>query len=346
MKTSPMHTVELDYELPEASIAQYPPPDRDGGRLLELDRGRITHRVVRDFPSCVPKGSLVVLNDTRVMRSRLFGVRESTRGKVELLLLDADDDKNVSALARAKRPLEVGERIRVGDAPLDVVARAPDGTLALRAASDVGRLMEEHGHVPLPPYVRRQDEASDRERYQTVFAKHLGSAAAPTAGLHLSDSLLSELRNRDVELGFVTLHVGIGTFRPVTAERLDDHLMHTERYFVGEELVAAVRRTRARGGRVVAVGTTVLRALESSAESDGDLRPGGAETALLIAPGYRFSVVDALLTNFHAPRSTLLALIYAFAGQRETQAAYAEAIEQKYRFLSYGDAMWLPRRSA
>lgn len=340
-----MRTSELDYELPERLIAQYPPAERDGGRLLELHADELRHRNVSDFAECVPSNALLVLNDTRVQAARLLGHRADTEGKVELLLLEPHGDSgSYLAVGKAKRALVPGDRVVVGEAEVLVQDRlATGGALVVRANVPVAELLARHGHVPLPPYVRRPDEASDRERYQTVFARLAGSAAAPTAGLHLTSSALARLAERGVELAHVTLHVGLGTFRPVSVDDLAQHTMHEEQCEVSPEVVAAVARARARGAPVIAVGTTVVRSLESAAAS-GELRPFAGRTRLFIAPGFSFRVVDGLLTNFHAPRSTLLALVYAFAGTARVRAAYRAAVEHEYRFLSYGDAMWIPNR--
>lgn len=339
-----MRASELDYELPERLIAQYPPVERDGGRLLELDRGRVSHLRVADFAERVPEGALVVLNDTRVQAARLFGLRTDTGGKVELLLLEPHPSGGYLAIGQAKRPLQQGDRIRVGEFELVVEERVAGGGVRVQGVFAFSELLARHGHVPLPPYVRRSDEPSDHERYQTVYAAHPGSAAAPTAGLHLTEAALERLARRRVEFARVTLHVGLGTFRPVSAADLADHVMHEEQCGVSTEVVEAVARARARGAPVVAVGTTVVRSLESAASS-GQLEPFSGRTRLFISPGFPFRVVDALLTNFHAPRSTLLALVYAFAGRDAVRAAYRLAVEHEYRFLSYGDAMWIPRRA-
>jgi S-adenosylmethionine:tRNA ribosyltransferase-isomerase len=264
---------------------------------------------------------------------------------VELLLLEPHgNDGAYLAIGRAKRPLVPGDRVRVGALELTVVGRVDaGGALVVCADAPWSEVLERHGHVPLPPYVRRPDEASDRERYQTVFARLAGSAAAPTAGLHLTTAALGRLAERGVEIAHVTLHVGLGTFRPVTVDDLSQHTMHEEHCVVSPEVVQAVGRARERGAPVVAVGTTVVRTLESAAEA-GPLGAFSGRTRLFIAPGFRFRVVDALLTNFHAPRSTLLALVYAFAGTDSVRAAYRAAVEHEYRFLSYGDAMWIPKR--
>lgn len=341
----------LDYALPDQAIAQRPTEDRDGARLLVVEEHGVAHRRIADWVSLVPSGSLVILNDTRVRRSRLT-FEKSTGGKVELLILDlrpAEDGTEIwTALGHSNRPLRVGTELALGPLRLTLIDRGAAGEfiLSARGHGQSEDFFERHGQVPLPPYIRRAAGEDDAERYQTVFAEQLGSAAAPTAGLHLTREMLDALSARHVSVAFTTLHVGAGTFMPVRTLDLDDHPMHAERYEVSPALAAAVARTREAGGAVVAVGTTVVRALESAADPDrhGLLRARSEQTRLLIQPGYRFRVVDALLTNFHAPRSTLLALVSAFAGPRRLKAAYATALAESYRFLSYGDAMWLPRR--
>lgn len=343
----------LDYVLPEAAIAQRPSEHRDGARLLVVEDHALSHRRILDWPALVPAGALVVLNDTRVRRSRLR-FEKDTGGKVELLVLDVRPgeagNEIWTALGHSNRPLRIGRRLELGPLRLTLIDRGPAGEFILSASGhgDSEAFFERHGLVPLPPYIRRAAGQEDVERYQTVFAEQLGSAAAPTAGLHLTPQMLQALRERSVEVAFTTLHVGAGTFMPVRSDDLDEHPMHAERYVVSSALRDAVARARARGGPVVAVGTTVVRALESAADehATGQVQPRSEHTRLLIQPGYRFRVVDALLTNFHAPRSTLLALVSAFAGRLRLAAAYSAALEQGYRFLSYGDAMWLPRRLA
>lgn len=347
-----MKTADLDYSLPEELIASRPAAARDGGRLLVVGRAGNEHRLIADFAEAVAPGALVVVNDTRVYRSRLLGTRRGSGGRVELLLLarqgNAGRGERWKALGRANKPLRPGTWIDVGSIEIEVQSRDDEGTLSVvvHAEEGVEAAMDSHGHVPIPPYLRREDDADDVERYQTVYARHPGSVAAPTAGLHLSTALLSRLGARGVELGRLVLHVGVGTFRPVSADDLDEHPMHSEHVDVDAELAGKVRAARQRGAPVVAVGTTVVRALESAADParPGQVRPVSGETRLLIQPGYRFSVVDALFTNFHMPRSTLLALVMAFAGRERTLAAYEEAVRQSYRFLSYGDAMWIPER--
>lgn len=349
-----METHLFDYHLPEDRIALRPPRERDGGRLLVCG-DTAGHRKVSDWPGLVPSGALVVLNDTRVIPARLLGTRRETGGRVEIFLLERERSDPTAghqtwrALGRASQPLRVDTVVDVDELRVRVVDRLESGTLRveLSARDGVDAAIERCGHVPIPPYLRRQDAPEDRQRYQTVYARHEGSVAAPTAGLHLTASALAQLEARQVEIGQLTLHVGVGTFRPVTAPDLDDHPMHEEQYCIRERLAEAVARARAREAPIIAVGTTVVRALESAALTN----PGGrvdaqvARTRLLIQPGFRFRVVDGLLTNFHMPQSTLLALVAAFAGRSRVMAAYELAVREGYRFLSYGDAMWLPTRA-
>lgn len=323
--------------------------------MLVLDGGNIEHAMVADWPDRVPEGALVVLNVTRVRHARAFLRRTETGGAVELLFLDPvapsgrASGERWRALARANRALRVGARLSAPDLDVEVVALGDAGVIELSAVTPHGveAWLEEHGRVPLPPYIRREDDGADAERYQTVFAERTGSAAAPTAGLHLTERALARLTERGLEVTTLTLDVGLGTFRPVVTDDLDGHVMHSESFSVSDEAVRAVEQARARKAPVVAVGTTVVRALESAAdlERPGQIRAKSAETRLLIQPGYGFRVVDALLTNFHQPKSTLLALVAAFAGRDAVLAAYAAARDAGYRFLSYGDAMWLPRRA-
>ena len=365
----------FDYHLPPELVAGEPAPERDGARLLVLRDGALDHAAVRDLPDRVAPGTLVVVNDTRVIPARLLGRKADTGGRVEVLLVRRLGDATVedgdralaaerwSALGRASKPLRPGARIVVdagGDqqqagAPLciEIGPATRDGaTLEVLLFSPAGealdRAIDRLGHVPLPPYMHRPDAARDRERYQTVFARVRGAVAAPTAGLHLSPALLDRLRARGAEIAEVTLHVGLGTFQPVTVEDLDDHPMHSEVFSVPRETALAIDRARARGAPVLAVGTTTVRALESAADvdRDGHVRVADGETRLLIQPGHRFRVVDQLLTNFHLPQSTLLALVSAFAGRERVLAAYRAAIEARYRFYSYGDAMLILTRTS
>ncbi|MFZ5894102.1 MAG: tRNA preQ1(34) S-adenosylmethionine ribosyltransferase-isomerase QueA [Myxococcota bacterium] len=346
-----MRTELLDYFLPEQLIARHPPAERDGGRMLVLEGNQRQHRAVREFAELVPSNALVVLNASRVRRARVFGTRRPGGGRVELLFLEslgqaADGRERWQALGRASKSLRPGTVVEVPELEVEI-ASTHEGTLELlvRAAEPVESLLERVGHVPLPPYLGRGDEPADGERYQTVYAERTSSVAAPTAGLHLTPDALARLAARGVEVRRLELAVGVGTFRPVSSDDLDQHPMHEERFSVSAELVNAVAKARTRGAPVVAVGTTVVRALESAAAS-GELVATSGNTRLLIQPGYRFRVVDALLTNFHQPKSTLLALVTAFAGYESVMAAYADAVERRYRFLSYGDAMWIPRRAS
>jgi len=351
----------LDYELPESAIAQRPLERREMARLLVLGptTGDLGHRQIRDWPTLVPPGALVVLNDTKVVKARLLGVKQNGGGKAELLLVEPlAISAGQGALAQRWRAIGKGlgrlqgQTLVFGDGALIAVVEGPsqveglfDVTLSASEKS-VDDALTAHGHVPVPPYIRRSDDAGDVERYQTVYARVAGAIAAPTAGLHLTEAMLAELGQRGTHTGFLTLHVGLGTFQPVAVDDLDHHPMHHESIHVGDALVREVAEARKRGAPVVAVGTTVVRALESAADPE---RPGyivrtEGKTNLLIQPGYRFRVVDALLTNFHLPRSTLLALVAAFAGYEQTVGAYREAVRAGYRFFSYGDAMWIPRR--
>lgn len=336
----------FEYELPEALIAQRPAATREAARLLVLRPEGLEHRVISDLALLVPADALVVMNSTRVRRARLLGQRARTAGRVELLLLEPVlGGARWRALGKANRPLKPGDEVVVGDLAVVVEEKHEDGVLVVRfeCGEPLEAALAKDGLLPLPPYIRRAPDGADDDRYQTVFARELGSVAAPTAGLHLSRELLARLEARGVELGYLTLHVGVGTFRPLTAERLEDHVMHEERIEVGAELAEQVLRARAAGRPVVAVGTTVVRTLESVVALTGEMREYSGSTRLFITPGYRFRVVDALLTNFHMPRSTLLALVAAFAGYDLTMCGYRSAVEQGYRFLSYGDAMWIPR---
>jgi S-adenosylmethionine:tRNA ribosyltransferase-isomerase len=340
------------YDLPADLIAQEPLADRAAARLLVVNRadGSLAHRSIRDVPSMLAPGDLVVVNDTKVVPARLVGCREKTGGKWEGLFLRTDDEAAWVVLARTRGRPAVGERVALAGRDgtpgerLELVGRAAGGAWLARplgAAADepAETVLARVGRVPLPGYIRGGVEHDgDLARYQTVFARAAGSAAAPTAGLHFTAELFEAFAARGVERACVTLHVGLGTFRPLSAERLDDHLMHSEWCSCTAETVAAVRRTKARGGRVVAVGTTAVRTLETAALG-GELSPWSGPTDLFIKPGFSFRVVDCLLTNFHMPRTTLMVLVSAFASRDLVMRAYADAIRQRYRMLSYGDAM-------
>jgi S-adenosylmethionine:tRNA ribosyltransferase-isomerase len=345
-----VRTDRFDYDLPEERIARHPTQERDGARLMVLEGEGVHHATVRDWPALLAPGSLVVLNDTRVSPSRLLGKRLPHGGRVELLLLAPAEGAGVwRAIGQASKPLRPGTVVAVGGGALEIMSRGPEGQLLVRSQGreSIADLLAQQGQVPLPPYLRREPEPEDRVRYQTVYAEHEGSVAAPTAGLHLSLHVLEELEARGIELGRLTLHVGLGTFRPVTADEVDDHTMHEEWFAISPLLAEQVTRARREGRPVVAVGTTVVRALETVAQRTfGEVTAFTGTTRLFIKPGFNFRVTDALFTNFHTPRSTLLMLVCAFAGEARTLAAYAEAVRSGYRFFSYGDAMWLPRRQA
>lgn len=343
-----MRVADFDYELPSELIAQDPLPERTGSRLLVLEGTAPEDAVFADLGRWLRPGDLLVLNDTRVIPARVFG-QKASGGRVEVLFERVlEGGREALAMVRASRAPAAGTRLQLADAAfeVEVTGRAgPFFRLALCGDGDGGEqdlpaLLHVHGQVPLPPYIERAPEHSDATRYQTVFAQREGAVAAPTAGLHFDDALLRGLRDSGVETATVTLHVGAGTFQPVKVEDTADHEMHAEWLEVSPELCAAVARCRERGGRVVAVGTTCVRALESAA-AGGELEPFTGDTRLFIQPGYSFRVVDRVITNFHLPQSTLLMLVSAFAGYRRLFAAYAHAVSQRYRFFSYGDAMWL-----
>ena len=339
MKTSDFH-----YELPAELIAQAPLPERSASRLLVVPPGQaaLQDRHVRDLPSLLQAGDLLVFNDTRVIPARLFG-NKATGGRVEILIERLLGGDEARAQLGVSKPPQIGSRIALdagGEA--EVLTRGEDGFWQLRfhVAESLEQWLLHAGRLPLPPYIQREPGADDAERYQTVFARKIGAVAAPTAGLHFDDALLDALRERGVQFGHVTLHVGAGTFQPVRVDDVHQHRMHSEWINVGAELVQQVRRTREAGGRVIAVGTTVVRALES-ALADGELQPYAGDTTIFIFPGYRLHSIDALLTNFHLPESTLLMLVSAFAGKERVFQAYDHAVRERYRFFSYGDAMLL-----
>jgi S-adenosylmethionine:tRNA ribosyltransferase-isomerase len=348
----PHHTYTLadfDFQLPPELIAQHPAAERSASRLLD-GRGVLPiDRVFRELPSLLLPGDLLVFNDTQVIKARLFGEKPATGGAVEALVERILPNNEALAHLRASKAPKPGSTIAFagGAFEAEVLGRAgPDDALFhLRFPSDPLALLQEHGHVPLPPYISHADAAEDIERYQTVFAERPGAVAAPTASLHFDAGVLAALEARGVGRAQVTLHVGAGTFQPVRSENLDEHRMHSEWFEVPESTVAAIEAAKARGGRVVAAGTTTLRALESAALG-GRLQAGARDTDLFIRPGFQFKVVDTLVTNFHLPKSTLLMLVSAFAGHDQVRALYRHAIEARYRFFSYGDAMLLQRAAA
>ncbi|HEY9036085.1 MAG TPA: tRNA preQ1(34) S-adenosylmethionine ribosyltransferase-isomerase QueA [Pseudomonadales bacterium] len=344
-----MKRQDFHYRLPDERIARYPLPERSASRLLCLTEAGLTHRQFTDLPALLEPGDLLVLNNTRVMPARLLG-HKASGGKVEVLIERRLDATHAIAHIKAGRASKPGTRLlmeardhTVPPVELEVEGRADD-LFRVRLVNEPDWLpvLDSHGHMPLPHYMDREDETLDRERYQTVYARAPGAVAAPTAGLHFDEALLARLQAIGVATASVTLHVGAGTFQPVRVDDIHEHRMHHEWIAVPEATVQRIRETKAAGHRVVAVGTTVVRALESAAAS-GELQAFSGETGIFITPGYRFRVVDALVTNFHLPESTLLMLVCAFAGHRAVMQAYDEAVHQQYRFYSYGDAMWLTR---
>ncbi|MDH2431974.1 tRNA preQ1(34) S-adenosylmethionine ribosyltransferase-isomerase QueA [Pokkaliibacter sp. MBI-7] len=338
-----MQVKDFHFELPDELIARYPMAERSASRLLCLDgqSGYINFKVFRDIAGMISDKDLLVFNNTRVIPARLFGQKDSG-GKVEVLVERIIDDKRVLAHIRSSKSPKPGTRLLLeGQVEAEMLARH-DALFELAFLGDesVLSVLERVGHMPLPPYMSREDELEDRERYQTVYNEKPGAVAAPTAGLHFDEPLLKVLQDKGVEFAFVTLHVGAGTFQPVRVDRIEDHHMHSEYLEVSAEVCEAVRRTRARGGRVIAVGTTSVRSLESASRS-GHIEPYVGETDIFIYPGYVFRSVDALITNFHLPESTLLMLVSALAGYEHIMSAYQRAIAERMRFFSYGDAMFI-----
>ncbi|PWT73938.1 MAG: tRNA preQ1(34) S-adenosylmethionine ribosyltransferase-isomerase QueA [Proteobacteria bacterium] len=339
-----MRLEQFDFDLPEDLIAQSPPTLRGSSRLLHLTAaGGTSDLLFQDFPRLMRAGDLLVFNDTRVIKARLFGEKR-TGGKVELLIERLLGEHRALALMKASHPPHPGSILRVaGVADLQVLERNGDMYLVeLLGGDGLAQLLERYGAVPLPSYIRREPSAEDEARYQTVYARAPGAVAAPTAGLHFDTSMLKRLESQGVALAFVTLHVGAGTFQPIRSANIAEHRMHRERYEIPPQAVDAIDRARKRGGRVVAVGTTSLRALESAGRS-GVVEPGAGETDLFVRPGFTFRVADRLFTNLHLPRSTLLMLVCAFAGIDRMLAAYRHAVSERYRFFSYGDAMLIDR---
>jgi S-adenosylmethionine:tRNA ribosyltransferase-isomerase len=338
-----MKKSDFNYPLPEALIAQKPLAERDASRLLCMDKitGRILDGQFTDFIDLIDDSDLLIFNDTKVIPARLFGKKQSG-GKVEILIERILDDHRAIAHVRASKSSKAGTLIVLDKGYCcEVLGRADDlFQLEFKGDNSLLTLLEQIGHIPLPPYITREDDESDLTRYQTVFAKEAGAVAAPTAGLHFDQAMMEKLKAKGVQTAFVTLHIGSGTFQPVRVEDLSKHLMHKEYFAVLPETAAAVHQARARGGRIIAIGTTAVRALESASKS-GWLKAGFGDTDLFITPGYQFKSVDAMLTNFHLPESTLLMLVSAFAGVEPIMNAYSHAIDKSYRFFSYGDAMFL-----
>ncbi len=342
-----MKVSDFDYELPKKLIAEFPVEPRDSSRLMVLhrDTGRIEHRIFRDIALYLKPGDVLVINDTKVIPARLLG-KLDTGGKVELLLVRQPGLGIWEVMAKPARKLKEGKRIYF-DEELEAVVKGYSGEgkrfveFILKSNKDFMEKLEEIGHIPLPPYIEREEKPVDREKYQTVFARKEGAVAAPTAGLHFTEELLQKLKDKGIIIKNITLHVGPGTFKPVKVENVEEHQMDYETYHVPEDTAAEINRAKEEGRRIIAVGTTVTRTLESAAEEDGKVKPGEGSTNLFIYPGYRFKVIDALITNFHLPRSTLLMLVSAFAGRERILNAYREAIKKGYRFYSYGDAMFI-----
>ena len=337
---------DFDFPLPPELIAQHPAKERTASRLLHQSHEALFDRRFADLPQLIQAGDLLVFNDTKVIKARLFGRKESG-GQIEVMIERIVDQRHAVAQIRASKSPKAGSRIILEDTiSLMVTGRTGEQSeffaLELASEGDLYALIEEHGHLPLPPYITHAAKVEDEARYQTVFARHTGAVAAPTAGLHFDDAILQQLKDKGAELAWLTLHVGAGTFQPVRVHNIAEHHMHSEQFNIPQATVDAIESTRARGGRVIAVGTTSLRALESAAQS-GALRAGPAETDIFITPGYQFRVVDRLITNFHLPKSTLLMLVSAFAGTDTIRAAYLHAVAEHYRFFSYGDAMLIER---
>lgn len=338
-----MRRQDFHFGLPKELIAQYPPESRDASRLLCLNgsTGDYSDRFFTELPGLLSSGDLLIFNDTRVIPARVFGKKE-TGGKVEILIERVLDEYRCLAQIRASKSPKPGSRIVLEDNKRLELEDRENEFFILRTVDDVSinTVLEQNGHIPLPPYIQRADEIVDYDRYQTVFARHAGAVAAPTAGLHFSESMLEVLKDRGIATGFVTLHVGAGTFQPVRVTEITEHKMHKERFNIERELCEQIKQTREQGGRIIAVGTTTVRTLEA-AVSDGCLQAGTGETDIFIYPGYEFQLVDAMITNFHLPESTLLMLVCAFAGIDNVLQAYQHAVEEQYRFFSYGDAMFI-----
>ena len=341
-----MHINDFDYYLPEEQIAQHPADKRDESRLLVVDRksGKLEHRHFYDILEYLNPGDCLVMNNSKVIPARLFGKKEITGAKVEFLLIKRVKGDLWETMVRPGKKLHVGDRVSFtedGTLSAQIIEHGEGGTRIVRFEyeGDFHELLERIGKIPLPPYIERESDDEDKERYQTVYCKEEGSVAAPTAGLHFTEELMEKALQKGVKIAYVTLHVGIGTFRPVKCETIEEHKMHFEEYEIDEENAAVINQTKKSGGRVISVGTTSTRTVESAASADGTVDAGHGNTDIFIYPGYRFKVIDSLITNFHLPKSTLLMLVSALYNRENILAAYQEAVEQKYRFFSYGDAM-------
>lgn len=340
-------TQDFDFELSPELIAQHPSAERSASRLLDGSKEKAVHRIFRELPDLLQSGDLLVFNDTQVVKARLFG-EKATGGKLELLIERVVQGREVVAHMKVSKKPRIGDWVHLYGKPgepihAQLIGRWPDEEGALfrfELSHDPYWVMAQFGHVPLPPYITHEDEENDEQRYQTVFAKHPGAVAAPTAALHFDEALFAQLEAKGIEKAFVTLHVGAGTFQPVKAETITDHTMHFERYSIPAETLEAIKACQERGGRVIAVGTTTVRTLESYAKN----QQISGDTNIFITPGFDFQIVDLLITNFHLPKSTLMMLVSAFAGYEHIMALYATAVKEKYRFFSYGDSMLLSRK--
>lgn len=335
----------FDYDLPEELIAQFPLPKRDESRLMVLDRRTetISHHIFSQLPDFLNNGDLLVMNNTKVIPARLIGKKEKTGGNVEILLLSVMADGLWKALVKHSSRIKYSSKVIFGDGRL--TARILDKTesqerlVKFETDGDPKKLIEEFGKPPLPPYIKREIEPEDKERYQTIYAKEEGAVAAPTAGLHFTEAVFENLKVKGIDRVEITLHVGLGTFQPVKTENVEDHIIHEEIFSIPSEVAKRINETRSKGGKIVAVGTTTVRALESSIDANGEIIPRSGSTNIYIYPGFKFRAIDAMITNFHLPKSTLIMLVCAFAGRDFVMRAYHSAIKEKYRFYSYGDAM-------
>lgn len=343
-----MQLSDFDFTLPKELIAKHPSETRSACRLLSLDgaTGQIEHGVFSDIIDKINPGDLLVFNNTRVIPARVYG-KKASGGKIEILIERLLDNNRALAHIKASKSPKEGAELTLGeDASVNVIMLARhDSLFELQFPDDVLTILNKIGHIPLPPYIDRPDDSHDREVYQTVYSKIPGAVAAPTAGLHFDQPLLEKLKQKGIEMAFVTLHVGAGTFQPVRVENIESHVMHAEYAQVPQSVVDAVLACKARGNKVIAVGTTSVRALESAAQKTGKIAPFFNDTQIFIYPGYHFNVIDSLITNFHLPESTLIMLVSAFAGYENTMNAYQEAVKQQYRFFSYGDAMFITKQN-
>lgn len=340
-----MQTSDFYFELPEELIAQRPSGERGNDKLMFLNKttGQVEHHKMEDLVDLVAPGTLMIFNDSRVRRSRCYGIKTTSGREQEFMFLNPiGDGSSWNTMVKGAKKVKVGNEYKFTDGSIGVIPEVSEGsefrTIKFDKPLDES-WFERNGHIPLPPYIRREDDDTDSERYQTVYARETGSAAAPTAGLHFTESLLQKLKDKEIELAWVTLHVGLGTFLPVREDNIEDHKMHTEYYTVSEETAAKVAKAKAEGRPVLAVGTTSVRTLESASDENGRLIPGTRGTNIFMYPGYKFKVVDQMFTNFHTPESTLIMLVSAFAGKENIMTAYSQAVENKYRFFSYGDCM-------